>query len=157
MLVEARRAATNEREQRRRGGIEPPGDVHRVMRIAYPASFISMIAEGSVRGGPPRWMVLAGIALFAAAKALKWWAIRSLGRRWTFRVIVVPGAARVNTGPYRYLRHPNYVAVAGELASMALMTGALLTGPAATALFTYLMMKRTRIEDAALDAILRRH
>ena len=50
-----------------------------------------------------------------AAKALKWWAILTLGRFWTFRVIVVPGATLVAGGPYRWLRHPNYVGVIGEL------------------------------------------
>ena len=52
-----------------------------------------------------------GLAVFAAAKLLKWWAIRSLGPYWTFRVIVVPGSSRVDSGPYRFLRHPNYIAV----------------------------------------------
>src|ERR1043165_4749995 len=52
MLVEARRAARNERAQRARGGIEPPGDVYRVMSFVYPAAFLAMIAEGAWRGLP---------------------------------------------------------------------------------------------------------
>ena len=57
-----------------------------------------------------------------AAKALKFWAIASLGTRWTYKVLVMPGLPLVPTGPYRWLRHPNYVGVVGELVAMALMT-----------------------------------
>src|ERR1700682_3420712 len=124
MLIEAARASRNERVQRARGGVEPPGDVYRVMQAAYPGAFLVMIAEGAVRGPAAPAVVVAGVVTWAAAKALKWWAIRSLGPSWTFRVIVVPGAPLVATGPYRYLRHPNYVAVAGELVAVAMMTGA---------------------------------
>ena len=140
MLVEARRAARNERAQRSRGGIEPPGDVYPAMRIAYPAAFLVMIGEGfwrhaqgaaapdvvegAIRGLPSRPTIALGAALFAAAKLLKWWAILALGTAWTFRVIVVPGAAQVAGGPYAYLRHPNYVAVVLELAAIALTSGA---------------------------------
>lgn len=99
-------------------------------------------------------MLVAGAAVFAVAKALKWWAIRSLGPCWTFRVIVVPGTPRVASGPYGYIRHPNYVAVVGELVGVALMAGAVVAGPVATAVFVLLMLKRIAVEDSALDAIL---
>src|SRR5882762_5137113 len=114
MLVEARRAWRNERAQLARGGIEPPDDVYNTMRVVYPAAFLAMIAEAQVGGGPPRGVVVAGMALFGAAKALKWWAILTLGPFWTFRVIVIPGTTRVVSGPYRFVPHPNYVAVVGE-------------------------------------------
>src|SRR6185503_11070912 len=95
MAVEARRAAGNERAQRARGGIEPATDVYTWMAFAYPASFSAMLIEGALRGGSPPAMVVAGAVVFAAAKVLKWWAIVTLGRFWTFRVIVVPGAPLV--------------------------------------------------------------
>lgn len=150
MVAEALRAARNEHAQRARGGIEPAGDVYRIMRVAYPGSFAAMLAEGALRGFPPFAIVLAGAAVFAAAKALKWWAILTLGPFWTFRVIAVPGAALVHRGPYRLVRHPNYIAVVGELAGVAMMTGALVTGPVATIVFCALLWKRTAIEDHAL-------
>src|SRR5690242_5757285 len=99
MLVEARRAARNERAQRARGGVEPADDVYAVMQIAYPGAFAVMLAEGALRGDPPATAFAVGLTLFALAKALKWWAIVSLGPFWTFRVIVIPGAKLVASGP----------------------------------------------------------
>jgi methyltransferase len=156
MAIEARRAARHEREQRDRGGVEPPGDVYSLMQVAYPAAFLVMVAEGAWRGAPAMAWIAAGALVFAAAKALKWWAILSLGRCWTFRVIVVPGDDLVQSGPYRYVAHPNYVAVIGELVGVALLTGARVTGPLATAAFGLLIAARVAVERRALGAILPR-
>jgi methyltransferase len=150
MLVEASRATANERAQRARGGREPADDVYTIMRIAYPVAFLAMLVEGALRGTPPRSAVLAGAAVFLTAKALKWWAIVSLGTFWTFRVIVVPGARLVATGPYRWLRHPNYVAVLGELAGVALMTAAPVSGVAGFVTFGWLVIRRVSVEERAL-------
>ena len=154
MAVEARRANSQERQQRARGGIEPPGDVYPFMQVAYPASFLLMIAEGLWRGAPSSQWMLAGALMLAAAKALKWWAILSLGRCWTFRVIVVPGDRLVQGGPYRYLSHPNYVAVIGELVAVAMLTGARVTGPIVVLVFGLLIAARVAVERRALGAIL---
>ena len=155
MLVEARRAARNEHAQRSRGGIEPSGDVYSLMRVAYPAAFLVMIAEGLWRHAPwepASWrMAIFGLALFVVGKALKWWAIVSLGPAWTFRVIVVPGAPQIAGGPYAYLRHPNYVGVVLELAGIALASGARVSGPLVTLAFGALMMKRIFVEEKALS------
>ena len=150
MAAEAVRANRNERIQRARGGIEPPGDVYGLMRIAYPGLFLALLVEGALRGAPPRGMLMIGALVFAAAKSLKWWAIRALGPFWTFRVIVLPGADLVTAGPYHYLRHPNYVAVLGELVSVALMTGARFAGPVAVVVFGALILRRMTVEDRAL-------
>lgn len=156
MVLEASLASRNERTQRARGGIEPAGDVYRLMQAAYPGVFLAMIVEGALRPAPRPALVIAGALLFAAGKGLKWWAIATLGDRWTFRVIVVPGLPLVTAGPYRVLRHPNYVGVLGELAGVALMAGSPVTGTLGTLLFGALMLARVRVENRALDAILRR-
>jgi methyltransferase len=150
MLIEAARARSNEQRQRARGGVEAPGDVYAIMRLAYPASFAAMIVEGVWRGGPPALALVSGVAVFLAAKAVKWWAILTLGPAWTFRVIVVPGASLVEGGPYRFVRHPNYIGVVGELVGAALFTGAWLTGPLMTAAFGVLILRRIRVEERAL-------
>jgi methyltransferase len=155
MLVEARRAAANERRQLARGGAEPADDVFPVMRVAYPAAFALMIAEGALRGGPSRLGFDVGLAAFAIGKAVKWWAILALGTFWTFRVIVVPGTPLVNSGPYRFIRHPNYVGVVLELAGAALMAGAAVSGPLAIVLFGMLLKRRISVEGRALASAAR--
>jgi methyltransferase len=151
MLVEARRSSRNERALRAAGAVEPAGDVYRVMQIAYPACFLAMVLEAGIRGRAMDAAALPGTVVYLAAKALKYWAIATLGERWTFRVLVPPGAPRVVRGPYKFARHPNYIAVAGELVGFALLAQAPLAGTAGTALFGTLMLARIRVEEHALD------
>lgn len=150
MLVETALSRSNERRLRRAGAVEPPGDVYRAMAVVYPASFVAMGAEGAISGPPPGVVWAAGLLVFAGAKALKYWAIASLGRRWTFRVLVVPGAPLVMRGPYAFIRHPNYAGVMGELAGMALLVGAPLAGALSLAAFALLLRRRITVEERAL-------
>ena len=152
MAFEAARSRRNERTLRASGAIEPPGDVYALMQIAYPASFIGIAAEGWIRGARLDASFTAGTVVFGLAKVLKYWAIRSLGPRWTFRVLVPPRAPRIAAGPYRWLRHPNYLSVAGELAGAALMAGAPVAGILALVIFGSLMLARIRVEERALNA-----
>jgi methyltransferase len=167
MLAENRVSRRHEHALRMAGALEPPGDVYRALAVAYPASFLLMGVEGIWRtaaaGGTgtaaagPSWAA-SGVVLFAASKALKYWAIRTLGDRWSFRVLVQPGRPLVTSGPYRYLAHPNYVGVVGELAGAAMMVGARISGPLALAVFAVLLRIRIRFEERALgDARARRH
>jgi methyltransferase len=150
MAGEAVLSTYNERLLRSRGAIEPPGDVYRTMRWAYPACFVAMALEGALTGPAPTDVLGAGLATFGLAKALKLWAISSLGTRWSFRVLVMRGVPLVTLGPYRLLRHPNYVAVLGELVGFALAVWAPATGAAAVAIFGVLLAARVRVEDRAL-------
>jgi methyltransferase len=147
MLVESIRAARNERAQRARGGLEPRHDVYPFMQVAYPGVFLAMLGEGLFHPSPSAGVLALGAVVFALGKLLKWWAIVTLGPCWTFRVIVVPGIAPVSSGPYRYLRHPNYVGVVGELMGAALLAGAPVAGALGTALFVGLMAVRLTIEN----------
>jgi methyltransferase len=151
MAIEAVRSRRNEQRLRARGGVEPADDVYWIMRVAYPASFVAMLGEGVLRGPASSPGVLVwGVAIFGAGKLIKWAAIRALGPRWTFRVIVVQGAPLVTSGPYRYLRHPNYVGVLGELVGAALLTRAAVTGPVSVIVFAALLRKRIAVEERAL-------
>jgi methyltransferase len=150
MGIELLVSRANERAFRARGAIDAPDAVYGTMRWAYPGAFVAMALEAIVRAqdaGPLAW---AGVVLFAAAKGLKAWAIASLGRCWTYRLLVLPGMPLVTRGPYRFLRHPNYVAVVGELVAMALMTGAQIAGPLGTLAFMWLLHRRIRGEERAL-------
>lgn len=147
---EAILSAFNERQLRARGAIEPAGDVITAMRFAYPGAFLAMGIEGSLSGPAPADILVAGLALFGLAKALKIWAISSLGVRWSYRVLILPGAPLVTTGPYRFISHPNYVAVVGEIISVALIVWAPITGILSAVGFGWLMIQRMKIEDRAL-------
>lgn len=149
MAVEASVSRRNETALRGRGAAEPAVDVYRTMQWAYPASFVVMAIEGAIFGPPIGVQTFAGALLMVASKALKFWAIASLGDRWTFRVLVVPEPLVVR-GPYAWIRHPNYVAVVGELVSMALLVGARVAGPVATVLFGLLIWRRIQVENRAL-------
>jgi methyltransferase len=90
------------------------------------------------------------LALVLASQALRWWCVAALGRRWNTLVIVVPGLPLVDRGPYRWLRHPNYLAVVVEGLALPLVHGAWLTALAFTVLNAALLAVRIRVEDAAL-------
>ena len=92
----------------------------------------------------------AGLAALAVANALRWWTIATLGRRWTTRVIVFPGWPLVAGGPFRYLRHPNYLAVAIEVAALPLACGAWVTLVVGSVLNAVMMAVRIPCEERAL-------
>ena len=160
MLAELWVSRRNERILLTRGAVETPDPVYATMRWAYPAVFVLMAVEGVLRAsglgwwpiegaGPGGWTSL-GVLIFGAGKLLKYWAIATLGNRWTYRVFVLPGTPLVATGPYRWMRHPNYVGVAGELVGMALITGAWTIGPPSAAFFGWLLQQRIAAENRAL-------
>jgi methyltransferase len=151
MLAELWLSMSNERVLRANGAIEADDPVLAVMRLAYPGVFVAMAIEGAIVGVQPGVMTFAGVALMFAAKALKFWAIASLGTRWTYKVLVVPALPLVTTGPYAWMRHPNYVAVVGELIAMALMTRARVTGPLGTLFFGWLLWRRITAEERAME------
>jgi methyltransferase len=90
------------------------------------------------------------LALAVLAQALRWWCITTLGPYWNTRVIVVPGARLVGAGPYRLLRHPNYVAVVVEVTALPLVHSAWLTATVFTVANAVLLAVRIRCENAAL-------
>jgi methyltransferase len=92
----------------------------------------------------------AGCAALVAAAALRLWTIATLGRRWTTRVIVLPGWPLLTGGPFRFMRHPNYVAVVLEVAALPIAVGAWFTAAAAGLMNLLLLAVRIRCEEEAL-------
>ncbi len=92
------------------------------------------------------------LAVTVLANALRWWCIASLGERWTARVIVLPGAPLVRSGPYRWFSHPNYAAVVVEGFALPLTGSAWITATAFTVLNAALLTVRIRCEAGALAA-----
>lgn len=136
---------------RKRGGVEH-GAAHYPLMVALHTLFLVGCAVEPLLFARPfvpelGWVCLA-VAL--ACQALRWWCIMTLGERWNTRVIVVPGLAPVVAGPYRYFRHPNYVAVVGEGLALPLIHSAWLTAAVFTVLNASLLVVRIRVEDAAL-------
>ena len=94
----------------------------------------------------------AGLAVTVAANALRWWCITALGERWTARVIVLPRAPLVHSGPYRWFGHPNYAAVIIEGFALPLTGSAWITASAFTVANAALLTVRIRCESRALTA-----
>lgn len=156
MLGELIRSRSNERSLRRRGAIEPAGDVYRALAWVYPMMFVAMAIEGAVAGPPPGATTVAGVVVFLVAKAVKFWAISTLGTRWTYRVLVPPDVPLVTSGPYAWVRHPNYLAVFGEIVGVAIFVGAPVTGAISLITFGALVRKRIAVEEEALGRASRR-
>ncbi|MEV6651911.1 isoprenylcysteine carboxylmethyltransferase family protein [Streptomyces sp. NPDC051219] len=144
-------ALRNTRWSLARGGTEAGRGHYPAMVALHTALLAGCLAEVWLAGRP--FLPLLGwtaAAVVVAAQALRWWCIRTLGRQWNTRVIVVPGLPLVAGGPYRWLRHPNYVAVVAEGLALPLVHGAWVTATAFTVLNGVLMVVRIRCEEAAL-------
>jgi methyltransferase len=148
-LVVARR---HERRLAARGGY-PVGDGHYPLMVALHTVFLAACVAEVIFLERPflPWLGWAALAVVAATMALRWWVITTLGERWTTRVWVLPGAPRVEGGPFRRLRHPNYLAVAVELVALPLVYTAWLTALFFGAANLALLRHRIRVEDAALS------
>jgi methyltransferase len=92
------------------------------------------------------------LAVVVAANGLRWWCIRTLGVRWTARVIVLPARPLVRSGPYRWFAHPNYTAVIIEGAALPLVGSAWITAICFTLANAALLTVRIRCEVRALGA-----
>ena len=155
-LLELGLSRRNERILRAQGALER-GPRHYPLIVAMHALWLlSTLVEGLLRGpGIPSWWPVP-LALFLLAQLLRYWAILTLGEYWNTRVLVVPGARLVARGPYRYLRHPNYVAVAVEIATLPLIFGAWVAALVFSALNAALLYVRINTEDRALAQLAKR-
>ena len=91
------------------------------------------------------------LAVLCLAAGIRWWAISTLGDRWSTRVVFVPGEAPVTGGPYRWLRHPNYLAVILEFVALPLIHTAWLTAVVFSLANAFVLVLRIRTEEASLS------
>ena len=134
-----------------RGGIETGHGHYPAMVVLHTALLGGALVEVALAHRP--WIPALGwpmLAVVAAAQALRWWCIATLGVRWNTRVIIVPGLPLVTTGPYRFLRHPNYVAVVAEGVALPMVHTAWVTATVFTVLNAWLLAVRLRCENRAL-------
>ena len=134
-----------------RGGVELGQRHFAVMKALHAAFFAACAGEVLLLHRPFVPALAAPMLLLAlAAHGLRWWAIASLGPHWNVRVIVVPGTRAVTSGPYRWLRHPNYLAVVVEGFAVPLVHSAWWTALGFTLANAALLAVRIRCEERAL-------
>jgi len=136
------------------GGRETGFGHYPFMVVLHTGLLVGALAEAWVRRPDvPALLAWSATAVVVLSQALRWWCIATLGRRWNTRVIVVPGLAPVRSGPYRLLRHPNYVAVVVEGLALPLVHAAWLTALVFTVANAGLLAVRIRCEDRALASL----
>jgi methyltransferase len=135
-----------------RGGVEHGAGHYPAMVLLHTALLVGCLVEVPLADRPfLPWLGWPMLVLLVAAHALRWWCIASLGRRWTTRIVVLPGEPLVTRGPYRWLRHPNYVAVALEGVALPLVHTAWVTALLFTVLNAVLLLGfRIPAEERAL-------
>lgn len=137
-----------------RGGTEHGKGHFPAMVLLHTAFLIACPAEVWLLDRPfIPWLGFPLLILAVAAQGLRWWCITTLGPRWNTRVIIVPDLPRVTGGPYRFIRHPNYVAVVAEGIILPLIHTAWITALAFTILNAWLLTVRIRCEDEALASL----
>lgn len=137
-----------------RGGVEYGVGHFRVMAGVHAAFLVACVVEVAVADRPfLPWLGWPMLALVLAAQALRWWCVATLGNQWNTRVIVVPGMPLVTGGPYRWLRHPNYLAVTVEVAALPLVHTAWVTALVFTVANAAVLSVRIPVEERALATV----
>jgi len=143
--LELRLSRGHEITLRARGAYERGAGHYPLIVVLHGAWLYFTLGEGW-----PLWA-----ALFLGGQALRYWAILSLGERWTTRVMVLPGAPLIRSGPYKFLPHPNYLAVVLEIFAAPLMFGAWISASVFTLLNAGVLLVRIRAEERALGEVSR--
>lgn len=150
-LLELRRSARNEAALRARGAVEAAAGQMPWMRALHAAWLVAMPLEVFLLERPfVPLLALVGLVGLVAGQALRRSAIRTLGDRWTVRVLVLPGAPPITDGPFRRFRHPNYLGVILEIAFVPLVHTAWLTALVFSVLNGFLLRARIAAEERAL-------
>lgn len=147
-LAELPYARRNTKALLARGAVEI-GRAHYPLFVVLHASWLAAILLALPRPAPIYWAPLAGYLVFEGLRA---WTMLSLGPYWTTRIITLPGAPLVRRGPYRFVRHPNYVIVTGEIALLPLVFGEIRVAALFTILNAALLFWRIREENSALQS-----
>jgi methyltransferase len=142
-LVWARRNTVRLRQQ---GGMEADPEGYPYFALLH-AGWLVSLALFVPAATPPVWQLL---GLFALLQLGRLWIISSLGRYWTTRIVTLPGAPLVQTGPFRWLRHPNYLLVIAEIAVLPLAFGAVAIAVSFSVVNLMLIVRRIRIEESVL-------
>lgn len=137
----------------RRGAVEYGQGHYPVIVGMHALFYLSLVAERVFlsRSWNPLWP--AWLALLLSAGIVRVWLMTALGRLWNTRILVVPGSRPVRSGPYRFVRHPNYVVVAVEILAIAMICGAYITAAVFSVLNALVLRVRVREEERALRTL----
>lgn len=150
-LAELRVSNRNAAWSLARGGVERGSEHYPVMVLLHTGLLVGCVVEPWLLSRP--FLPLLGwpmLALALGCQGLRWWVIRTLGPRWNTRVIIVPGLPRIDGGPFRWLRHPNYLAVVTEGFALPLIHTAWITALVFSVCNAALLAVRIRVEERAL-------
>jgi methyltransferase len=149
--------AVSERNRRwslAQGGVESGAGHYPVMVLLHTGLLVGAVVEVLAFDRPfLPWLGWPMLALLVASHRLRWWCIHSLGRQWCTRIVVVPGLSAVTSGPYRFLRHPNYLAVVLEGVALPLVHTAWVTAAVFTVANAALLRVRILAEEQALRSL----
>lgn len=151
-VAELRIAARNRRDLLARGGVEVAPGHYRWMVLLHTAFLVCCPLEVWLLGR--RFLPALGIPmllLVVLATGLRYWVITTLDGRWTTRIVVLPGSSPVTGGPYKFLRHPNYLAVITEILALPLVHTAWIAAIVFSALNALILRVRIRAEEEALS------
>lgn len=150
-LLELGIARRNEQWMKARGGYEVGRSHYKWIVGVHVLFFLSLLVEVAVFGSHPASWWWLPFAVFVVAQVCRFWALFSLGPYWNTKIIVLPGAKVVQNGPYRFLRHPNYMIVATEILVIPLIFQAYGTALCFTILNMAVMGVRIPAEERALS------
>ena len=148
-LAELILAKQNEQWMKNQGAIEVGKDHYKWFVLVHSFFFISLILE-SMHFNETATFSLIYFSLFVITQLIRFWCIATLGRYWNTKIIVLPGAKLIKKGPYRYIKHPNYIIVGLELIIIPLLFGAYMTAFIFITLHLILLRTRIPIEEEAL-------
>ena len=149
-LLELVIAKRNEKNMRAKGAYEVGASHYPLMILLHVSFFISLLVEVTTFNLTPSPLFLVFLILFLCVQGLRVWCLTSLGSFWNTKIIVLPGAHVVTKGPYKYLRHPNYLVVSMEIALLPLMFEAYFTAICFTILNAMMLSVRIPTEERAL-------
>lgn len=144
-------AGRNERTQKKEGAVEYDRKGYRVIVAMHVCFFVSLVLEYTFlkRTLNAYWELF--ILVFVLAQILRYWSIASLGKYWNTKILVKPGTPLIRKGPYKYLKHPNYLAVVIEIAVIPLIFSCYLTSLIFSVTNLVLLSRRINIEERALS------
>jgi len=145
-LIELVHARSNTARLRRLGAVEADAEGYPLYVLLH-AGWLASLAVCVPSATVPHWPL---IGVFALLQLGRIWVIVSLGRYWSTRIITLPDAPLVRAGPFRHLRHPNYLLVVAEIAVLPLAFGAVAIAATFSALNAVLIARRIRIEERVL-------